>query len=90
LEGVARFNKGGSRLKTEKSLDIWEIGSFSVVVAEIVQISKGEEVKSAIFRPLGLRGREGERERDRSVTRADSQKQASAIWVTVHRESPTG
>jgi hypothetical protein len=51
LEGVARFNKGGSRWKIEKSLDIWELRPFAIVVAEVVQVSKGVEVKSAIFRP---------------------------------------
>jgi hypothetical protein len=54
LEGVARFNKGGSRLKIQKSLDVWELGPFVVVMAEVVQVSKGVEVKSAVFRPLGL------------------------------------
>jgi hypothetical protein len=54
LESVARFNKGGLRLKIEKSLDIRELGPFVVAVAEVVQVSKGVEVKSAIFRPLGL------------------------------------
>jgi hypothetical protein len=54
LEDVARFNKGGSRLKIEKSLDIWELGSFANEVAEVVQVSKGVEVKSVVFMPLGL------------------------------------
>jgi hypothetical protein len=36
LEGVARFNKGGLRSKTEKSLDIWELRPFVVAVAEVV------------------------------------------------------
>jgi hypothetical protein len=31
---VARFNKGGSRSKIEKSLDTWELGPFAIVVAE--------------------------------------------------------
>jgi hypothetical protein len=54
MEGVARFKKDRSRLKREESLDIWDLGPLAVAVAKIVKICKCVEVKSTVFRPLGL------------------------------------
>jgi hypothetical protein len=54
LEGVARFNKGGSRWKIENSLDIWEFGPFVIVVAEVVQVSKSVGSQKCHFQAIGI------------------------------------
>jgi hypothetical protein len=53
-EGEWEGEREKERSKIEKSLDIWELGPFIIAVAEVVQVSKGVEVKNASFRPLGL------------------------------------
>jgi hypothetical protein len=52
LNGITILEQEGLRVERKKSLEIWNLGSIAIVMAEIVKIYKCVKIKSTIFQAI--------------------------------------